>query len=107
MAATTAVLTLLSANALAVPPSIHPPQLKPMIIVATAPTTTPCSSRLGDSPCNIIGTCMGFPFPLWEKRDFLPYCNGRDLNAGHVMSIEPETTHPAVDLRRQGRQYAL
>jgi hypothetical protein len=37
IAATTALLAVLSANVFAVLPSIHPPQPKPMASVATAP----------------------------------------------------------------------
>src|SRR4029079_272461 len=50
------------ASFLAVEPSVHPPQLKPMIIVAIAPTAAPCSSRFSDSPCRIAGNCTEFPF---------------------------------------------
>ena len=37
----------------------HPPQLKPMTMVMTAPTAAPCSKRLSDWPCRIEGTCIG------------------------------------------------
>jgi hypothetical protein len=58
-AATTALLALFCAISLAVPPSVHPPQLKPMTMVVTAPTAAPCSKRLSDWPCRIEGTCIG------------------------------------------------
>ena len=54
------------ASFLAVEPSVHPPQLKPMIIVAIAPTAAPCSSRFSDSPCRIAGNCTEFPFADME-----------------------------------------
>src|ERR1700730_15556104 len=62
-AATTAELACVSAIFLAVPPSIHPPQLKPTIIVATAPTTSPCNSRFSDWPRSISGVSIGVSFP--------------------------------------------
>ena len=42
IAATTALLAVLSANAFAELPSIHPPQPKPTTRVATTPTAAPC-----------------------------------------------------------------
>ena len=50
MAATTALLAVLSASVFAELPSIHPPQPKPMASVATPPTAAPCRSRFSDSP---------------------------------------------------------
>src|SRR5580704_16209149 len=50
IAATTALLAVLSARVFAVLPSIHPPQPKPMARVATTPTAAPCRSRFSDSP---------------------------------------------------------
>src|SRR5690348_2255499 len=46
----------------AVLPSVHPPQLKPTIIVATAPAAAPCSRRVSESPRRIEGSCMVAPF---------------------------------------------
>src|SRR5271166_6158052 len=50
IAATTALLAVLSARVFAVLPSIHPPQPKPMARDATTPTAAPCRSRFSDSP---------------------------------------------------------
>jgi hypothetical protein len=49
-AAMTAVLALLSAICFAVVPSVHPPQVKPMINVARQPATAPCKRRFSASP---------------------------------------------------------
>src|ERR1700730_8241192 len=61
-AAMTALLALLPAISLAVLPSVHPPQPKPMTTVARNPMNAPCRSRLSESPCRIEGTCMGGSF---------------------------------------------
>src|SRR5437867_8923019 len=63
-AVTTAALELCSAICLAVLPSVHPPQLKPMTTVARKPAPAPCRSRLSDSPSSIEGICMLGSFHL-------------------------------------------
>src|SRR5271163_3098361 len=50
IAATTALLAVLSANVFAVLPSMNPPQLKPTPSVANAPRAAPCRSCFSDSP---------------------------------------------------------
>src|ERR1700688_4354128 len=59
---TMALFALFSTICLAVLSSIHPPQLKPMTVVARKPATAPCKSRVRDSPCRIEGNSMMFPF---------------------------------------------
>src|SRR5271154_1659035 len=50
IAATTALLAVLSANVFAVLPSMNPPQLKPTPSVAKATRAAPCRSCFSDSP---------------------------------------------------------
>ena len=50
IAATTALLAVLSANVFAVLPSMNPPQLNPMPSVANAPRAAPCRSSFNDAP---------------------------------------------------------
>src|ERR1700684_267920 len=50
IAATTALLAVLSANVFAVLPSMNPPQLHPMPSVANAPRAAPCRSSFNDAP---------------------------------------------------------
>jgi hypothetical protein len=50
IAATAALLAVLSARVLAVLPSMNPPQLNPMPSVANAPRAAPCRSYFSDSP---------------------------------------------------------
>src|SRR6476660_6846407 len=58
---TTAFLALCSAIFVAVFPSVHPPQPKPMITVARKPAMAPCKRRVNDSPWKILGNCMTSP----------------------------------------------
>src|SRR5690348_14577861 len=60
--ATTAALDWSPAILSAVLERIQPPQLKPMIMVATAPTATPWRRRKGESPFSTAGNCMRSPF---------------------------------------------
>jgi hypothetical protein len=61
-AATTAESARSLATISTVPPSIHPPQLKPMIIVMTAPAAAPCKSCANDFLCRIRGNSIAFAF---------------------------------------------
>src|ERR1700709_824656 len=65
--ATTALRDASSARFAAVLSIDQPPQLKPMIIVTTAPTAAPWISRLNEGPCNIKGNGMSYPFPKKSK----------------------------------------
>src|SRR4029453_10913169 len=60
--ATRAVLVSLTAICLAVLPSIHPPQPKPMSTVASAPAQAPCNRRVMEGPSRIAGNDMTDPF---------------------------------------------
>src|SRR6516225_3554771 len=60
----------------AVLPSVHPPQLNPIIIVATAPTAAPCSRRVSDSPRRIEGSCMVVPFARHVPEQSTGYPDG-------------------------------
>src|SRR5438105_15648036 len=60
--ATRAALTLLSVICFDVLPNVHPPQLKPINTVTSAPAQAPCSNRVTDSPSKILGNCMVHPF---------------------------------------------
>jgi hypothetical protein len=51
--ATRAVLVSLTAICLAVLPSIHRPNLKPTITVASAPAQAPCNRRVMEGPSRI------------------------------------------------------
>src|SRR5258706_14094800 len=66
-AATTAVRDASSARFAAVLSTDQPPQLKPMIMVATAPTAAPWARRLNESLCNIEGSGMTCPSVKWSK----------------------------------------
>src|SRR5271166_4697086 len=82
MAATTALLAVLSANVFAELPSIHPPQPKPMTRVAIAPAATPCSSRVRDSPRYHTEFCMTFPPNLGRKDSSPPSGRATDRKGG-------------------------
>src|SRR5271170_1396763 len=71
IAATTALVDAFSAISLAELPSTHPPQPKPMTRVATAPTATPCNSRVSDSPRYHTEFCMTCP-PIAGRKDSSP-----------------------------------
>jgi hypothetical protein len=67
-AATTAELARSLATMSTVLPSVHPPQLKPTIIVMTAPAAAPCKSRARDFFCRICGGSMAFRVSLsWTR----------------------------------------
>src|SRR6266403_1823581 len=66
-AATTAVRDASSARFAAVLSTDQPPQLKPMIMVATAPTAAPWARCLTESLCNIEGSGMICPSVKWSK----------------------------------------
>src|SRR5271165_2485120 len=78
IAATTALLAVLSANVFAVLPSIHPPQPKPMTRVATAPTAVPCRSRFSDSPWYQADVGMRLSSQFGEE-GFLPSEHGATI----------------------------
>src|SRR6476619_663397 len=59
--ATTAVREASSARFAAVLSIDQPPQLKPMIMVATAPSAEPGARRLNESPSKIEGSGMADP----------------------------------------------
>src|SRR5271169_241459 len=71
IAATTALLAVLSARVFAVLPSLHPPQPKPMARVATTPTAAPCRSRFSDSPWYQTDVVMRLSSELGRKESSL------------------------------------
>src|SRR5580700_9629725 len=75
IAATTALLAVLSANVFAVLPSIHPPQLNPMPSVANAPRAAPCRSCFSDSPWYQADVGMRLSSQFGEE-GFLPSEHG-------------------------------
>ncbi len=75
IAATTALLAVLSARVLAVLPSMNPPQLNPMPSVANAPRAAPCRSCFSDSPWYQADVGMRLSSQFGEE-GFLPSEHG-------------------------------
>src|SRR5258708_28245421 len=65
--ATTALLEASSARLTAVLSIDQPPQLKPMIMVTTAPTAAPWTRRLNEWSCKIEDSGMSCPFVKGSK----------------------------------------
>src|ERR1700741_527572 len=56
------LLSAIAVMVLAVPPVTQPPQINPIVNVATAPKAIPWRKRVRASPCKIAGILMAYSF---------------------------------------------
>jgi hypothetical protein len=92
MAATTALLAVLSAKVFAVLPSMNPPQLNPMPSVANAPRAAPCRSffqRFSLVPSRCWHETI-LPIYLGKKDSSPPNMARQIINSGPVFALQGE-----------------